>query len=185
MHSQNYLKYCLAYCLITYVSVCAFAQEKVKGPNVYLSPRITIGYTFGSGMNYGTDIFVGLYRKNDFNFGLNLSFYMANTSQGIHRMKSLAAAAETDYLSIKLGAGSVSRRWGLKNRNKASAPGLVADVSMGIGEKNAPWMGVKSFMFNRAKWQFYDHPSYFSIYTYFKSPNIELYKKEIFPEEDE
>jgi hypothetical protein len=153
------------------------AQEPANGPCVFLSPRITLGYTFGSGLNYGFDAVFGLYKMNDYRFGINLTYNMVNTDQGHHRIKGLAIVAESDYFCLKLGAGSVSRRWGLKNMNKASSPGLLFDVSINIGEANAPWIGAKSFIFDHGKWEFYDHPSYFSAYTYFKSPNIVIFEQ--------
>ena len=55
-----------------------FAQESQNGPNVYVSPRINIGYTFGAGINYGFDIVVGAYSIGDFNFGLAYSHYFVN-----------------------------------------------------------------------------------------------------------
>jgi hypothetical protein len=34
----------------------SFSQEKPDGLDVMLSPRITIGYTFGAGINCGLDL---------------------------------------------------------------------------------------------------------------------------------
>jgi hypothetical protein len=155
------------------------AQQAVNGPTVFLSPRITLGYTFGSGLNYGFDAVIGLYKMNEYKFGINLTYNMVNTDQGHHRIKGLAVVAESDYFCLKLGAGSISRRWGFKNMNKASAPVLLVDVSINIGEANAPWIGAKSFIFDHERWEFYDHPSYFSAYTYFKSPDIVILEQKI------
>jgi hypothetical protein len=153
------------------------AQNEARGPEIFLSPRITLGYTFGSGLNYGIDAVVGLYKTNDFKFGINFTYNMTNTDQGHHAIKGMGIVAEMKYFSLKLGAGSVSRRWGLKNINKASAPGLTIDVALSIGEANAPWVGVKSFIFDHERWAFYDHPSYLSAYTYFKSPDIMIFEE--------
>jgi hypothetical protein len=159
-------------------SLRAVAQDSPKGPEIFISPRITIGYTFHSGLNYGFDAVIGMYKFNDFKFGIDLTYYMINTDQGHHRIKGIAMVAENDYFCIKLGAGSVSRRWGLKNVNKAGAPGLMFDVSGSIGEDYAPWIGLKGFIFDHNRWQFYDRPIYFSGYTYFKSPKIMLLEKD-------
>jgi hypothetical protein len=153
------------------------AQEPAKGSKIYLSPRINLGYTFKSGFNYGFDIMLGLYKVNDFDFGINFSYCMVNTNQGLHKIKGVGIIAEMDYLSVKLEAASVSRRWGLKNINRASAPGILIDVAGNIGEPNSPWVGVKSFIFDHQRWPFYDHPSYMSTYIYFKSPNIMIYEE--------
>jgi hypothetical protein len=152
------------------------AQEKTRGTDIFISPRITLGYTFGSGLNYGFDLVLGLYKIDNYKFGLDFTYYMVNTDQGHHRIKGIGIIGEMDYFSIKLEAGAISRRWGLKNVNKASAPGLMIDVTAGIDAYKAPWIGVKSFIFNRDKWEFYDQPSYISAYTYFKSTDIEIFK---------
>ncbi len=166
--------------IIAFVIICnARAQESYKGTNVYLSPRITIGYTISSGFNYGFDFVVGVYQLNDAKFGLDLTYYMVNTDQGHHSIKGLALVAEMNYVNVKLGAGSVARRWGLKNINKAKAPGIMIDVSGGFDPYIAPWIGVKGFIFSRAKWNFYDQPSYISAYTYFKTPEIEIFKEDV------
>jgi hypothetical protein len=163
---------------IFFVPFLLYPQDSGKGPEIFVSPRITLGYTFGSGLNYGFDIVLGLYSVDNFKFGVDFSYYMANTEQGHHSIKGFGIVGEMDYFSVKLGAGSVSRRWGLKNVNKAKAPGLMIDISAGVDPYRAPWIGFKSFIFNRNKWQFYDQPSYISVYTYFKSPDIEVFKEE-------
>lgn len=154
----------------------SWTQENTKGTDIYASPRITLGYTFGGGLNYGFDIALGLYRLNDFNFGTNFSYYMVNTDQGHHRIKGFMLMAETKYLSVKLGAGAVSRRWGLRNVNKTSAPGIIIDITASADAYRAPWVGVKSFIYKRSKWLFYDQPSYISGYTYFKTQEIDIYR---------
>ncbi|MFN8254423.1 MAG: hypothetical protein U0W24_01960 [Bacteroidales bacterium] len=154
------------------------SQDDFKGAKIYFSPRITLGYTISSGFNYGFDIVAGLYQFKKVNFGLDFTYYMVNTDQGRHGIKGFQVVADMEYLNIKLGAGAVSRRWGLKNVNKAKAPGILIDVSAGIDPYKAPWIGVKGFVFNRGRWTFYDQPSYISAYTYFKTEEIEVYKEE-------
>jgi hypothetical protein len=51
----------------------------------------------------------------------------------------------------------------------------MIDVSASADPFKAPWIGFKSFIFNRERWTFYDQPSYISAYTYFKSSNIEIF----------
>ena len=162
------------------MSLCisSLAQEKTKGPNVFVSPRVTLGYTFGSGLNYGFDLFVGLYQFKEINFGTNFTWYMVNTPDGHHRIKGISLVGDYKYLNVKLGAGAVSRRWGLRNVNKASAPGIMIDVSATGDPYKAPWIGVKSFLFKRDRWLLYDKPSYISVYGYFRSQDIEIYKDE-------
>ena len=159
------------------ISKYSLAQEPEKGTYVFLSPRITLGYTFNSGFNYGVDLAVGLYKLNDFKFGTAFSYYLVNTNQGIHRIKGFTIMADSKYFNIRLGAGAVVRRWGMRNINKASAPGLIVDISASPDAYKAPWIGIKAFLFKRSKWVFYDHPTYTSAYTYFRTPDIEIFKQ--------
>ena len=152
-----------------------YAQEYKKGPNVYVSPRINIGYTFGAGINYGFDVVVGAYSIGNFNFGLAYSHYFVNVPKDFHRFKTISLMIENSLFNIKFGAGMVSRKWGLRNVNTAKVPGMSIDISVGIDEYHAPWFGVKSFMHNKERWMFFNYPSYISAYTYFKTPEIEIY----------
>lgn len=152
------------------------AQDKPTGLDVFLSPRVTIGYTFGGGMNYGIDLQVGIYQLSSMLIGTNFSYYMVNTPQGRHRIKGLTFSSETKYLNARIGVGRVSRKWGLKNVNNKGIYGFLIDVSSSFDEYKAPWLGVKSFIFNRAKWLYFSEPSYISVYGYWKSQNIEIYQ---------
>ena len=160
--------------LITLISSSVFAQEK-NGPHTFISPRINIGYTFGTGYTYGLDIFIGGYSLDKLNFGLDFSYYFVNTNAGVHRIKLISLTADNPKIHAKIGAGVVKRVWGLKSVNKAKVPGLSIDISVGFDEYHAPWVGVKSFIFDRQRWPFFDLPSYISIYSYFKTPEIEIY----------
>ena len=152
-----------------------YAQDKENGPNVYVSPRINIGYTFGAGINYGFDIVVGAYSIGDFNLGLAYSHYFVNVAKDFHRFKTISLVVDHPMINAKFGAGVLSRKWGLRGINKAKVPGISVDVSVGVDEYHAPWVGVKSFIHNRNRWTFFDYPSYISVYTYFKTPEIEIY----------
>ena len=171
-------KYILVFNFLISTLLTMHAQEQTNGTNVFLSPRITLGYTFGTGLNYGFDLYLGIYQLNEMTFGTSFSYYMVNADQGHHRIKGISLVADHKYFNIKLGAGAVSRRWGLRNINKASAQGLMFDVSATTDTYMTPWVGFKSFLFKREKWTFYDKPSYLSVYTYFRSQDIEIYKRE-------
>lgn len=161
--------------ILTFVfSTNFYAQEK-NGPNAFVSPRINIGYTFGAGMTYGVDVFVSAYSMDELNFGLTYSYYFANTQTGVHRLQSISLTVDNSMYHIRIGAGTVKRVWGLHNVNKAKVPGISIDASVGFDEYHAPWVGFKSFIHNRRKWPFFDLPSYLSLYSYFKTPEIEIY----------
>jgi hypothetical protein len=156
----------------------SFSQEKPDGLDVMLSPRITIGYTFGAGINCGLDLGVGVYRIKDIMTGVNFSYYFVFVDQSNHQIKGITLTAETKYISGKVGIGAVSKKWGLRNVNKASTPGIMVDFSASADAYKAPWIGFKAFIFDRSKWMFHELPSYTSAYGYFKTQEIEIYKQE-------
>ena len=165
--------------LLIFVNSFIFSQENKNGTNIYFSPRITIGYTFGSGMNYGVDFIVNIYTVNEFNFGVDYSFYIVNTPTGTHRLKSINLMAENKMLSAKIGAGLVKRVWGLNKINKAKTGGFIIDISATSDPFRTPSLGVRSFVFRRSKWPFYNQPSYISVYTYYRTPEIYIYQPEL------
>ncbi|MBN1252532.1 MAG: hypothetical protein JXR51_03885 [Bacteroidales bacterium] len=171
-------KHILSY-LFVLISSLVFSQENQSTTNIFISPRITIGYTFGSGMNYGVDLALNLYTIDKFNVGFDYSFYIVNTPTGFHRIKNINLMAENDMISVKLGAGMVKRKWGLKKINNAKTAGITIDVSVSVDPMSAPWVGVKSFVFQRSKWPFYDLPSYISVYTYYRTPEIYIYQQPV------
>ena len=168
------LTFILSLLLLSYKLI---AQE--NGPNVYVSPRINIGYTFGAGINYGFDIVVGAYTIGDFNLGFAYSHYFVNVPKDFHRFKTFSLMVDHEMINARIGAGVVSRKWGLRNVNKAKVPGISVDVSVGFDEYHAPWFGVKSFIYNRNRWMYFDQPSYISAYTYFKTQEIKLYENRV------
>ncbi len=177
LHKRFISKVLLLVVLLS-VSYNGIAQEETNGLDVILSPRITIGYTFGTGINCGFDLGVGVYRINDIMTGLNLSYYIVFTERGNHRLKGVTLAAESKYVSGKVGIGMVSRKWGLRNVNKAKTPGIMVEATASADAYSAPWVGIKTFIFDRSKWNYYEMPTYTSAYTYFKSQDIEIYKQE-------
>ena len=171
-------KHILLSYLFVLVSYIASSQDNQSKTNVYFSPRITIGYTFGSGMSYGVDFILNIYSIKDYNFGLNYSFYLVNTTTGSHRIKSINLIAENDIISAKIGAGMVKRVWGLKKINKVKTSGVVIDIGAAIEPYTLPSVGVRSFVFKRSEWPFYKQPSYISIYTYYRTPEFYIYQSE-------
>ena len=174
MKKKLILSYLLVFC-----SLFAFSQENQSTTNIYFSPRITIGYTFGSGMNYGVDFVVNLYTISEINLGIDYSFYLVNTETGAHRIKSINLMAENEIISAKIGAGMVKRVWGINKINKVKTGGIVIDVSATVDPYKFPALGVRSFVFQRSKWPFYSQPSYISVYTYYRTPEISIYQSEV------
>ncbi len=157
--------------------------------DVMVSPRITIGYTFGAGVNCGLDLSTSVYKFKDIFAGVHISYYLVFVkNSGMHRIRGIMLSAETEYVTGRIGFGRVSRSWGMRNVNKAGVYGLMIDAAASFDEYRAPWIGFKTFIFNRSKWPYYDFPSYTSAYAYFKPKNIKIYKQDppkIIEEDDE
>ena len=178
LHKNSGINYLLFLFVLFLSAEVVYSQEETNEIDVFVSPRITIGYTFGTGLNCGFDLGIGVYRINDVMLGTNFSYYLVVTDHGSHRIKGITLSAETDYISGRLGLGMVSRKWGLRNVNKARTPGIMIDVSASADAYKAPWVGFKTFVFKRSKWLYYDLPTYTSTYAYFKSQDIEIYKED-------
>ncbi len=177
--------------LLSVSSVSLFAQENndYNRFEVNISPRITIGYTFGAGVNCGVEIGASIYKFNDMMLGANLNYCMVFLKKGsLHKIAGVTLSAETHYVAGKIGLGRVSRSWGRRNVNKASTFGLMIDAAVCVDEYRAPWIGFKTFVFNRSKWPHYNLPTYTSTFAYFKSQDIKIYKQpppKIVEEDDE
>ncbi len=177
--------------LLTISSATLLAQETTDYNRfeVNISPRITLGYTFGAGVNCGVEIGASVYKFNDVTLGVNLNYCMIFIkNSGLHRISGAMLSAETQYIAGKIGIGKVNRSWGRRNVNKAGTYGLMIDAAACVDEYRAPWIGFKTFIFDRSKWPYYPLPTYTSAYTYFKSKNIEIYKQappKIVEEDDE
>ncbi len=170
-------------------TVTAQQNDDYNRFDVMVSPRITIGYTFGAGVNCGLDLSASVYKFKDIFTGVHISYYLVFVkNSGMHRIRGVMLSAETQYVSGRIGIGKVSRSWGMRNVNKAGVYGLMIDGAASVDEYKAPWIGFKTFIFNRSKWPYYDLPSYTSGYAYFKPQNIKIYKQDppkIIEEDDE
>ncbi len=158
-----------------FFSVALFAQ---RGTKIYFSPKITLGYTFGAGLNYGTDLSFGLYGTDVLFFGLSFSYYLVNYESEKHRVKSFNLLFETDNIDLKLGAGEVKRKWGYQGRNSASAAGVNLDIAISADKYSLPWLGLRNFFIRKGSWQWYPRSTYVSAYTYFKHQEFYLIDRE-------
>ncbi len=161
-------------CMVLFISCLGHnlnAQRDITS-NIYISPFITIGYTFGSGFNYGFDVTTGVFKlKSDnpeMNAAISLQYYFVNYKGAHHRMFSFNFIAESPYYRIGIGAGDVKRTWGFKRINKSKAFGYTFDFAISTESVYTPWLSLKMFALHGGYWEFYDKPYYISGLTYFR-----------------
>lgn len=142
--------------------------------DIYISPTISIGYTFGAGINYGIGLYIGAgsFQLNgyDYFYGATFSLDWVNVGYMRHRITTLNAMLETDYIDFTIGPGRVKYVWGHGNRNKSSSLGINYGASFSTLSKHTPWLGLKRFHFFKAEWTSWFDKPYTSTYIYFKQP---------------
>lgn len=153
------------------VSLKSYAQNNLTS-NLYFSPHLTIGYTFGTGLNYGVDLTFGIFKlKNDnpeINGALSLQYYFVNYMGSTHRLFTVNLVAESDYYRLALGAGDTKKKWGFRRINKSKAFGYHFDFGISTVSTYTPWLGLKVFAIHGGYWEFYNKPYYMSTVMYFR-----------------
>ncbi len=146
-------------------------------PNLYISPTVTIGYTFNSGFNYGIDITFGLVKIQNFipetTAGISLQYYFVNYEYSQHGITAFNVIAESEIFRLGIGGANINKKWGFHNRNKNSAFGTSLDFGLSTPNFKTPWLGFKTFV-PREQWEACLNPYYISVYTYFKYEPIYL-----------
>jgi hypothetical protein len=153
----------------------------VISTNLYFSPVITLGYTFGSGLNFGLDFTLGLVKIKHYNpeisGALSLQYYLVSYEKSMHIIKNVTLIAESEYFRIGIGAGEIKKSWGFRNRNVSKAFGTNVDFGISAFSYKVPWLGVKAFMPRPGTWEWCENKNYISAYTYFKQEPIFLFKQ--------
>ncbi len=163
--------------LLSLFSYKSFSQTNYI-PDIFVSPKFTLGYTFGAGLTYGIDFTFGLFKSGNANFGVSYSYYLVNYKESRHIVKSYNIVLETNNFDIKFGAGEVKKKWGYKRRNQNRVGGLNIDVSYSYNKYSLPWIGLKSFILRKGSWEWFPKPYYMSLYSYFKHDELYLFVKE-------
>lgn len=142
---------------------------------VFIRPSLTLGYTFGAGVTYGFDLYVGFQSftqgKTDYYYGSSITYYWVNQTHFRHKILTLNMMLETDNYSLNVGLGRVRYVYGVENRNKTVALGYTFDLNVGTFTDYTPWFGYKKFVFNQSKWPWFNRP-YSSFYTFFRQPRF-------------
>ena len=137
---------------------------------VFISPGVSVGYTFGAKFNYGFVLDFGLASQNSpthDKVGFSFYQYFVHTGKHVHRLRSFSIMYQNDYVDFKIGRGRAKNPWGYTNRNKCTVHGLALDISASYPSKYSPWIGYRLFKFNRADWAWFMKP-YNSIYIKYK-----------------
>lgn len=149
--------------------------------NLYISPFITLGYTFGSGLCYGIDLTFGLITIKHYNpeitGALSLQYYLVNYNKSQHIIKNVTFVAESKYFRIGAGAGEIKKSWGFMNRNTSKAFGTNIDFGLSAFNSKVPWVALKAFIPKEGTWEWCDNKNYISAYTYFKAEPFFLFQQ--------
>ena len=136
---------------------------------VYFTPNISIGYTFGGTFNIGLeiDLTTSLTSRPERlkRGGISVGHYwVLNTDFNPHRMTTFNIMYENESMDIKTGYGMMEYKWGRSNVNKWGQPAWAFDISFTNRDIVMPWLGIKSLLFSRSEWTWFDIP-YISLYA--------------------
>ncbi len=149
-------------------------------PNLYISPFVTIGYTFNSGLNYGIDLTFGLFKIQNYipetTAGFSVQYYFVNYSESAHKITAFNIIAENRNFRVGIGGAGISKKWGFRNRNMNRAFGTSIDFGITTPSYKTPWLGFKTFV-PKQEWELCLNPYYISLYTYLKYEPIYLNKE--------
>lgn len=137
---------------------------------LYVTPAISVGYTFGATFNIGIDLDLTTSVTKDFDklrrAGISASHYFVLSRGGFqpHQITTFNLMFENERLDIKSGYGLMKYRWGRAQVNKWGLGAFSIDISFTNRENNIPWFGVKSLFYDQRQWMWFDTP-YFSFYA--------------------
>ena len=163
--------------LLALWSLDASAQLRT---NVYLSPRLKIGWTFYSGFNYGLELNIGLFNMKAENPQIDISlapqYMLVNYKGNTHSLISINAVLESDYYRLMLGMGEALTKWGFHGRNSNRAFGYNVAMALSTSSKYTPWVEGQGFVLKNGYWEFYGRPYYLSVSTFFRPDPYIVYE---------
>ena len=172
---------------INYIFICLFLQivnlssQSFLNRTVFVTPGITIGYTFDAKINYGVTLDVGLIENTKdlkHKYGVSFYQYFLHTKNHVQRLRAFNVMYQNDYINVKLGRGRAKNPWGYGKRNRCIVHGFAFDASLSFPSTYRPWLGYRLFTFNEANWAWFMQ-SYNSVYLNYKYdiiPNTPLRK---------
>ncbi|MBN4052126.1 MAG: hypothetical protein COC01_09860 [Bacteroidetes bacterium] len=141
---------------------------------LYISPTISVGYTFNAGLNYGIEADFGLVQLNNYpysvNGGINVSSYWIKTKFYNHNINTVNLLVENDHFDLKVGYGLASYKWGYNQVGRCETAGYNIDVAI-TPHSNimVPYVGFKKFNYFDERW-FWPDVNYKSLYIKYKVP---------------
>ncbi len=140
-------------------------------PEIYITPAITIGYTFRCGWNYGIDLTMSFIRVENTlphtNIGINTQFYIINYQNERHKITNFNIVVDNAVTQFGIGLGTVSKSWGYKRINREIAPGANITINFGTGFYQLPWLGINAFIPSES-WAWSSLPYYISYKFYWR-----------------
>ena len=157
------------YRFLILISILSFgisikSQDLFK-QKTYLSPEVSIGYTFGAKVNVGFGLDFGFIDNHNENlrYGLSLNYNLIRVRDRFHRQILLNVMLQNEFIDLKFGAGRLRNGWGYENRNKCIVYGLAGDISFNYPSIYSPKIGYRGFLYNKRQWAWFEH-QYNSIY---------------------
>lgn len=133
--------------------------DAASDPSIRLTPNLSVGYTFGKGLNAGVGMGVGLlnYQLGDLPSyaGFSCSYAIFSHERklyknGFYRVFSIQLMNVVDELQItRLGFAKTKLKWGVNNVNSSFSNGWGLDVDLAVRPIwNAPLLGFRYFRIN-------------------------------------
>src|ERR1051325_9942399 len=117
--SKSPQKFFVGFCTLVFLWQTSLSARSFTD-NLFISPGLTIGYTFGAGINYGYCIDAGLIKpltnNSNVRYGISFSNYFVKTKKYTHRLRSISVMGQTDFADLKVGLGRARNKWGRANR---------------------------------------------------------------------
>ena len=174
---QRITVFILIIVLLTQVSRAQIANNFTS--NIYITPAITIGYTFRCGWNYGIDITIGFQKVlnalPNTSWGLNLQHYIINYHSDRHSITAFNLVIDNSITQFGLGMGAISKTWGYKKVNKDRAFGISTIFNLGTGNFRYPWLGISTFIPSDS-WTWSSLPYYISYHFFWRQEPIFIKK---------
>lgn len=158
------LKTIVFLCLAVHLQAQSNSFDKI-----FITPVVSVGYTFGASFNFGIDLDLTTSVTNDpnklRNAGISLSHYYILMQGGSHphSVSTIQAMFENERMDLKSGYAFLGYKWGLRKVNGGSTGAFSLDVAFTNRANRLPWLGIKSLVYNQREWAWFDQP-YFSPY---------------------
>ena len=157
--------FCILYCTSLIGQQRNLTNIVADNESLYLTPELSIGYTFNGSINFGVDLNAGLknvIHENSLS-GISYSYRLMKFDGHFHRHHSMNFNYQNIIADLKLGLGRTKVRSGYRNIRRCYAFGLTTNLSLKYPNSQSPKIGFHSFFINRG-WQHFKH-NYHTVYV--------------------